>query len=705
MDRFSTLYRWSLRAAVPLALLVVVLGATVRLSDAGLGCPDWPGCYGHLTVAAAQSNRHAIQQLWPNQPLHTGRAQIEMIHRYAAAGLGLLIIAVAVSAWRRRRGRLGASLLVGLVVFQALLGMWTVTLRLAPVVVTAHLLGGLATLGLLWWLALGSAGETRGPVRRLSVDAAVAVAASPALRILAAVGLLLLLVQIALGGWTSSNHAALACQGFPSCNGDWWPSADFAAGFEPRLDGAIPGGAGLIAIHWAHRLGALTLALVLGTVAAVCIRAGAPWRLTGIAVASLVLAQAALGIANVLVGVPLPLAVAHNAGAALLLIAVLTLNYRLIPRRVPRRNPVARAPGPDAAPVPAGQPSNAGLEQTPLMFRNAPRIERAAFVLNRDAAGGASVAAAASPAAPLRMLADAWVARAAAIRWRAYFHLCKPRVVSLVVFTAMVSMCLAIPAGHVPWQTLVAGTLGITLAAASAAALNHIADRDIDALMRRTRRRPLPTHALELRPALVFALLLGVAATALLWLAVNPLTAVLALVTLIGYAVVYTRWLKWHTPQNIVLGGASGAFPAILGWTAATGAVQGPALALFLIVFVWTPPHFWPLAIARRDDYAAAGVPMLPVTHGVAFTRRRILAYAVALLPVSLMPCVAGLSGLLYAVGALLLGASYIQRAWVFQRRGNDQTAMALFRWSITYLSALFALMLVDRWLVTLLNG
>lgn len=288
--------------------------------------------------------------------------------------------------------------------------------------------------------------------------------------------------------------------------------------------------------------------------------------------------------------------------------------------------------------------------------------------------------------------------------WRAYLALCKPRVISLVVFTAMVSMCLAVPAGSVQWHSLLAGTLGIALAAASAAALNHVADRDLDAKMRRTRRRPLPTHALEVRQALLFAIALGIGSMLVLWLAVNPLTAVLALGTLMGYSVVYTRWLKWSTPQNIVLGGASGAAPVILGWTTVTGNVQAPALALFLIVFVWTPAHFWPLAIARRDDYAAAGVPMLPVTHGVEFTRRRIFAYALGLVPVSLTPCLTGLSGALYGVGATLLGLQFARRAWDFMRRGNDQTALALFRYSITYLCVLFALLLADRWLQALIG-
>ncbi|MCG6941950.1 MAG: heme o synthase [Thiohalocapsa sp.] len=292
---------------------------------------------------------------------------------------------------------------------------------------------------------------------------------------------------------------------------------------------------------------------------------------------------------------------------------------------------------------------------------------------------------------------------AADARWRAYVALCKPRVVSLVVFTALVSMCLAAPDAPLSWTVMLAGVLGVTLAAASAAVLNQVADRDIDALMRRTMGRPLPTHRLHLAEALGLAAVLGVAALLVLGLAVNLLTAALALVTLIGYAVVYTRWLKWRTPQNIVLGGAAGAAPALIGWTAATGALAPGALSLFLIVFVWTPAHFWPLAIARRADYAAAGVPMLPLTHGLAFTRGRILAYAVALVPVSLMPCVAGLSGPVYGVGALLLGCEFVRRAAALRRRGGDAAAMALFRYSISYLTMLFALMLMDRWLMALL--
>lgn len=292
------------------------------------------------------------------------------------------------------------------------------------------------------------------------------------------------------------------------------------------------------------------------------------------------------------------------------------------------------------------------------------------------------------------------LAPAAVIPWRAYFRLCKPKVVALVVFTAMVAMLLAAPPDRIPWSLLLAATLGIALAGASAAAFNHVADRDIDAVMARTRGRPLPRGTVTTGAATLFATILGSAALALLWFAVNPLTAMLTLFTLIGYAVIYTRYLKWIGPQNIVLGGASGAAPALLGWCAVSGQWQWQAIALFLIVFVWTPPHFWALAIARRDEYAAAHVPMLPVTHGVMHTKRRILGYTIALLPVSLLPYAMGISGKLYLAGALLLGVGFVIRAYRLLRAESDRAAMKLFGYSITYLTSLFALLLVDHYLL-----
>jgi len=279
-----------------------------------------------------------------------------------------------------------------------------------------------------------------------------------------------------------------------------------------------------------------------------------------------------------------------------------------------------------------------------------------------------------------------------------YLELCKPKVVSLIVFTAVVGMFLAVP-GLVPLDKLLFGTLGIGLAASSAAAINHVLDARIDAVMRRTRRRPLPTGHLTEIEALMFATALGIVSMLMLWFLVNPLTAVLTFASLIGYAVIYTGFLKRATPQNIVIGGAAGAAPPVLGWVAITGEVHAHALLLFLIIFTWTPPHFWALAIARKDEYAQVNIPMMPVTHGVAHTKRNILAYALALLPVSLLPVAVGLSGPLYLVGASLLGGSFILRAWRLMHSDSDQQAMKLFGFSITYLAVLFALMLADHYL------
>ncbi len=279
-----------------------------------------------------------------------------------------------------------------------------------------------------------------------------------------------------------------------------------------------------------------------------------------------------------------------------------------------------------------------------------------------------------------------------------YYELCKPRVVMLLVFTAVIGMFLAVP-GMVPWQPLVFGTLGIGLAAASAAAINQVVDQRIDADMKRTSNRPLPTGHLTNRQALVFALVLGVMAMAILVFLVNILTAVLTLVSLIGYAVIYTVYLKHATPQNIVIGGAAGAAPPVLGWTAVTGSVDPNSLLLFLIIFAWTPPHFWALAIHRRDEYAKVDVPMLPVTHGVAFTRLQVLLYTIILYAVSLMPFVTKMSGWIYFVGANALGLVFLYYAIQMMRARDPGIAMKTFGYSIVYLMLLFALLLIDHYL------
>jgi protoheme IX farnesyltransferase len=284
-------------------------------------------------------------------------------------------------------------------------------------------------------------------------------------------------------------------------------------------------------------------------------------------------------------------------------------------------------------------------------------------------------------------------------QWRDYYELCKPRVVGLIVFTAMVGMFLATP-GLVPLPAFLLGTVGIGLSAASAAAINQVVDRKVDARMARTRGRPLPTGHLGQRGALAFAFGLGVAGLGILAWGVNPLTAWLTFATLMGYAVVYTVFLKRATPQNIVIGGASGAAPPVLGWAAVTGEVHPHALLLFLIIFAWTPPHFWALAIARYRDYAAAEIPMLPVTHGLGLTRLHLLLYTCLLVAVTLLPFATGMSGWLYLAGALLLGAGFLGYAGALYATGDDaRFAMRTFAYSILYLLTLFAFLFADHYL------
>ena len=269
----------------------------------------------------------------------------------------------------------------------------------------------------------------------------------------------------------------------------------------------------------------------------------------------------------------------------------------------------------------------------------------------------------------------------------------------LMLFTVVVGMLMA-TASALPWRVLVFGSLGIGLVAASAAAVNHLVDRNVDAVMARTRGRPLPSGALGCTQVAAFALALGLAGMALLVYFTNLLCATLTLASLLGYAGVYSLYLKRATPHNIVIGGAAGAAPPLLGWVAVTGQLDPGALLLFLIVLVWTPPHFWALAIARREEYARAAIPMLPVTHGVAFTSRRIAQYTVALVLIASLPFAIGMSGWLYLTGAAVLGARFVWLAGGLRR--DLRLAMPTFRYSIAYLFALFALLLLDHYLLAI---
>lgn len=287
--------------------------------------------------------------------------------------------------------------------------------------------------------------------------------------------------------------------------------------------------------------------------------------------------------------------------------------------------------------------------------------------------------------------------------WEDYLALCKPKVVSLIVFTAVVGMFLATP-GMVPLQPLLFGTLGIALASASAAAINHVVDYKIDSIMARTRRRPLPRGYVNTQGAIAFSFILGALSMFILAQFVNLLTAVLTLVSLIGYGFVYSLYLKRATPLNIVIGGAAGAAPPVLGWTAVTGSLDPQALLLFLIIFAWTPPHFWALAIYRREEYASVDIPMLPVTHGVEFTRLHILLYTIVLFIVCLLPYLIYMSGLLYLIGAVALNIGFLYYAVRMQIDQSDRLAMKTFKFSVWYLMMLFAILLIDHHVPTAIS-
>jgi len=281
--------------------------------------------------------------------------------------------------------------------------------------------------------------------------------------------------------------------------------------------------------------------------------------------------------------------------------------------------------------------------------------------------------------------------------WRDYLELCKPRVVALMLLTVVVGMYLAVP-GWVPLPLMAMSLLGIALCAGSAAAVNHLVDKRIDQLMARTKKRPIARGRVSIQQAIWFASLLGVSGVGVLTYFVNPLTAVLSFITIIGYAGVYTGYLKRATPQNIVIGGLAGAAPPLLGWTAVTNQLDPQALLLVLIIFTWTPPHFWALAIYRLDDYQHAEIPMLPVTHGVRYTKLNVLLYTILLVVVSVLPFIVGMSGWIYLSGAVVLGARFLYWAILLMRSEKQVVAMQTFRFSIVYLMVLFVLLLVDHY-------
>ena len=284
-------------------------------------------------------------------------------------------------------------------------------------------------------------------------------------------------------------------------------------------------------------------------------------------------------------------------------------------------------------------------------------------------------------------------------RWPDFLELTKPRVVALMLITALIGMCMAVP-GFVPWEPLILGNLGIGLCAGAAAAINHVVDERIDQKMSRTTNRPVATGRVSQTEALIFAALLAVLGAALLAWTINVLTAVLTVASLVGYAFIYTMFLKRATPQNIVIGGLAGAAPPLLGWTAVTGEIHAHGLLLVLIIFAWTPPHFWALAIHRKEEYAAVGIPMLPVTHGNRFTALHILLYTILMFLITLLPIATLLSGWIYLVSAVVLGVIFLYWSIEILREKNPKAPMETFKYSINYLLLLFVAMLADHWIL-----
>lgn len=283
--------------------------------------------------------------------------------------------------------------------------------------------------------------------------------------------------------------------------------------------------------------------------------------------------------------------------------------------------------------------------------------------------------------------------------WRDYYEITKPRVVALLVLTALVGMCLSVP-GAIPWQVLIPAMLGIGMLSSAAAAINHICDERIDSIMGRTHNRPIPNGRLTTRSAITFASLLALLGFVMLYILVNPLTAWLTFSGLVGYSFIYTMYLKRATPQNITIGGLAGAIPPLLGWTAMTNEIHPNALLLVLLIFTWTPPHFWALAIHRKDDYAKVNIPMLPVTHGVNFTKTQILLYTILLFIVGLLPYLVGMSNWLYLMGAVILNLGFFVYAWKLKFNANENTAMDTFKFSIIHLMLLFVVLLLDHYLL-----
>jgi protoheme IX farnesyltransferase len=593
LTRFA---RLAIAAALATYVLIVV-GGLVRATDSGLGCPDWPLCFGEWV---------------PPADLH---AWIEHSHRLVAAvAVGPLVGAIGLitvfSARRGDRVLLAAAVVAGvLVIVQAILGGQVVIQKLARELVTAHLAMALTVLAMTILIA-DRALHGPMPGRRSSLPVTLITVTG-----------ITVFAQMLLGSWVTGHNAGLAFGDFPLMNGTLLP------------DFVIPEQA----IQFAHRALATALVILVLWMAWAVRRstdAPLPRRLAGLA-AVLIVVQFALGAANIWSRLSALFVVPHLAVGAALFATTFWLLLEAL------RSPLRLR----------SEAGNGGRDA-------------------REARGG-----------PLPGMIDTF---------RAYVALTKPRIIELLLITTVPTMLLAARGMPSLWL-MAAVVIGGTLAAGGANAINQFVDRDIDPIMRRTRHRPLPRNAVQPRNALVFGVLLSVGSFAWLWLMVNLLSALLAFSAIAFYVFVYTVWLKRTSPQNIVIGGAAGCAPVLVAWAAVTGEVGIPALVLFAIIFYWTPPHFWALALRYKSDYAAANVPMLPVVRGDAETARQIVLYTLLLVAVSLLLFPAGRMGLIYLVSALVLGAAFVWYSIRVLRDASDgRAAIGLFRFSIGYLTLLF---------------
>ncbi len=681
MTRFQ---RLALITAVATYLLVVI-GAIVRGTDSGMGCPDWPLCHGQLIPSTTDYHP------W-----------LEWIHRFIALVIGFLALGVAVLAWRgyrNRRSILWPSLIAVVVVaIQAVLGAITVAENNAGDTVTAHLATAMILLGILVYVAIRARYPDQLPAR----------GASQRFTLLAALSAASIYALLLFGSHVTATGSALIFPDWPLFNGALIPSfrqypAEQMAQFLHRVVSVVAGII-LVVTAWAAMRQPRS-------------RRGPVVAMLHTAVALFVV-QIFVGAAQIFTSLADWAVALHVALAAA--IWALTLGAAIQSYYLTRlEGRPTTAPGGEPAPRggtegdrgdlgPVGQsaftavpaaPSASGAEDL-----TAELLERAPFTprTSGDTHEPAFAALAAGPAATGDGAPGNPGSRST---WRArvmaYVALTKPRIIELLLVTTVPAMVLAtrdVPGIRVTsWLMLVVATLiGGTLAAGSANAINCYIDRDIDELMTRTRRRPLPAHTVDPENALAFGLALGVVSFAWLTIFANLLAAFLALLAIAFYVVVYTLLLKRSTPQNIVIGGAAGALPPVIGWAAVTGNVALPAVFLFFIVFYWTPPHFWALALRLSRDYEAAGVPMLPVVKGVPETNRQIVLYTALLVILTLVFALVAQMGLVYTLGAAVLGALFLRQALMLWREGSGVGAVRLYRFSITYLSILFALIALD---------